>query len=162
MRNSSLRKAPKMPNIRPVTMTYEGHQYRVTPRLKGVRGFRPLMWLPYITGQQASIIVKVEVIGEPYLQAIAYNLMSNIKHGGLDPVCNGQLHGERSLSIEAPREYISAPGEYRWEMRFGSAHSGETLGDFSAFARDRFTVTFIFAGGALLLAIAGLVVAIVK
>ena len=125
-----------MPNVRPTKlMTVKEHQYQATSRLRGMR--RVFQWMPYVSGQQASLIVTLEAIGNPYPDTLAYVLLSDIQDGMLKVVTSGQLNGEKSINIESPWEYISAPGDYRWELSLGGGIAKTGLADFSALARDR-------------------------
>lgn len=136
MQHGSLGMVCHMPNVRPpIVLTVDGHQYKVTSRLRGVR--RLMLWIPYITGQQTAIVVTIEAIGDLYPNTLAYNLLSDIEERRIQVIADGHFNGDRSKAIKSRHEYISAPDEYRWELRLGGTMAQATLADFSAFARDR-------------------------
>ena len=151
-----------MPNVRPsFVMTHDSHEFRITPRLKGMRSHRLLMWIPYITGQAAGISVVVEPIGQPYPQALICEVRSDIEMRSMGQVASAQLKGNADpVFLDSGLEYISAPDDYRWEIELGSREK-ETLGDFSAFSRDRFAVTLLIASVALFFAAANLTAGII-
>ena len=159
MPSNSPRKAHYMPNVRHcVLMNVDGYQYEVKSKLKGHRRRWWLEWIPYITGQQASLVVTIKASGQPFPGKLAYFLKSDIKDRKIQDVLNELLEGKTAITIESPYEYVSAPSNYRWALRLrGKTDVEENLADFTAFSRDWVAVTFLIAGFTLFFAGANLV-----
>ena len=140
-----------MPNFRIVDLSTQGLEFRISAKPVDWRRKRFLGWMPYLTGSEVSVHVKAERIGEPPLGEIPVNTVCMVYFNGLR-TSNQMIWFDDGFSLpyefETPTEYISAPGEFVFDIHF----LGEEMAvvDFSVMSKDRIVFGIILASFAVI------------
>ena len=130
-----------MPNYRTVEWVAQEKEFKVIVRPLGWRRGKLLSWLPYVTGNNVALNIRIEPSGGTEAgDFISFTcvIYSNLGVGGnLVDFYDFYLPHE----LETPIQYISAPGEYFYNMQVEGAY--KPIADFSASAVDRLRMSIL-------------------
>lgn len=134
------RGGPFMPNFRTVEYRAGAGMIRIVAspldwRRRRLWRWHVLYWVPYLSGSEVGLHLEQTPATDAREVRDELSIRSNIHlHDAMTTIESSPTF-RVPLTRNTPIEYVSAPGEYRYELVIGG--ESQTVADFSAMSKDR-------------------------